>query len=118
RLARFAKAFEMRVLGIRRNPSVGSEAADAVHDLGALPTLLPQADVVVLACPLTKETMHIIDADALGLMKRSALLVNVARGRCVDEAALVRALAAGRIAGAAIDVTVEEPLPADSPLWD
>ena len=80
--------------------------------------LLPQADLVALTCPLTKETESLIDAEALGRMKRSAFLVNVARGRCVDQDALVAALTAGRIAGAAIDVTAEEPLAASSPLWD
>jgi len=79
--------------------------------------LLPQADVVVLTCPLTKETENLIDGEALRRMKRSAILVNCARGRCVDEAALVQALESGTIAGAGIDVTGEEPLPASSPLW-
>jgi D-2-hydroxyacid dehydrogenase (NADP+) len=118
RLAKLAKAFDLNVVGFRRNPAAGKGAADSVHDLSALRSLLPEADVVALTCPLTKETENLIDAEALGLMKRSAFLVNVARGRCVDEAALVAALRQGRIAGAAIDVTAEEPLAASSPLWD
>ncbi len=118
RLAKLAKAFEMNVVGIRRDPVSGKGAADSVHDLSAMKELLPQADLVALTCPLTKETENLIDAEALGRMKRSALLVNVARGRCVDQDALVAALTAGRIAGAAIDVTAEEPLAASSPLWD
>ena len=73
---------------------------------------------MALTCPLTKETEGLIGARALGLMKPSAYLINVARGRVVDEAALVAALGAGRIAGAALDCVVEEPLPASSPLWD
>ena len=73
---------------------------------------------MALTCPLTKETENLIDAAALAAMKQSAYLVNAARGRCVDEPALIRALTAGRIAGAAIDVTAEEPLAASSPLWD
>jgi phosphoglycerate dehydrogenase-like enzyme len=80
--------------------------------------VLPEADFVALCCPLTEETDRLIDADAFAHMKKSAFLVNVARGRCVDEAALIEALRAGRIAGAAIDVAVDEPLPAASPLWD
>ena len=80
-------------------------------------SLLPDADFVVLTCPLTEETENLIDATALGLMRPSAHLVNVARGRIVDEAALVAALAARRIAGAGIDVTAEEPLMPSSPLW-
>jgi len=79
--------------------------------------VLPAADYVALCCPLTPETENLIDGAALALMKPSAYLVNVARGRVVDEAALVAALAARRIAGAGIDVTVEEPLAATSPLW-
>jgi phosphoglycerate dehydrogenase-like enzyme len=82
-----------------------------------LKLLLPEADYVVLACPLTQETENLIDAAALALMKPAAYLINVARGRVVDEAALVEALATKRIAGAALDVTVEEPLAPTSPLW-
>ena len=117
RLARLAKAFDMRVVGLRRDPSLGPGAADAVQPMSALKSLLPAADVVALTCPLTPETERLIDADALGLMKSSAHLVNVARGRVVDEPALIAALAAHRIAGAALDVTAEEPPPPDSPLW-
>jgi phosphoglycerate dehydrogenase-like enzyme len=117
RLARLAKAFDMRVVGLRRNPAAGGGAADAVHGMGELKSLLPEADFVVLSCPLTPETEGLIDADALAQMKPSAHLVNVARGRVVDEAALVEALSARCIAGAALDVTVEEPLMPTSPLW-
>jgi len=118
RLARLANAFEMRVIGLRRDPSNGTGAADAVHRMGELGALLPEADFVALTCPLVKETENLIDAAALGAMKRSAFLINVARGRCVDEAALIGALSEGRIAGAALDVTAEEPLAPASPLWD
>lgn len=117
RLAQLAKAFDMRVVGLRRDPAAGRGAADAVYTMSELKTLLPRADFVVLTCPLTKETEKLIDADALGRMKPSAHLVNVARGRVVDEVALAEALAARRIAGAAIDVATEEPLAASSPLW-
>ena len=103
---------------MRQNPANGAGAADEVHGLGALGGLLPQADFVALTCPLVKETENLIDAAALGRMRRGAFLVNAARGRCVDEAALVDALTEGRIAGAAIDVTVEEPLAPASPLWN
>ena len=85
--------------------------------MSELNLLLPEADFVVLACPLTKETENLVDAEALGRMKPSAYLVNVARGRVVDETALVETLAARCIAGAGIDVTAEEPLAPDSPLW-
>jgi phosphoglycerate dehydrogenase-like enzyme len=118
RLAQLAQAFGLRVIGIKRNPATGGEAADSVHALTDLKTLLPQADFIVLTCPLNAETEKVIDADAFSRMKRSAYLVNVARGRCVDEFALINALQDQRIAGAAIDVMEEEPLPATSPLWD
>jgi len=118
RLARLAKAFDMRVIGLRRDPANGVGAADAVHRMGELKALLPEADFVALTCPLVKETENLIDGAALGAMKGSAFLINVARGRCVDEVALTRALSEGRIAGAALDVAVEEPLAAASPLWD
>jgi D-2-hydroxyacid dehydrogenase (NADP+) len=117
RLAHLAKAFDMRVLGLRRNPASGRGAADAVHAMGEFKSLLTEADFVALTCPLTEETEKLLDAEALGRMKPSAYLVNVSRGRVVDEVALVDALAARRIAGAGIDVTVEEPLPQNSPLW-
>ena len=117
RLARLAKAFDLRVAGIRRDPSAGGNGADSVHGMDELAALLPQADFVALACPLTPETEGLIGARALGLMKRSAFLVNVARGRCVDEAALIDALGKGRIAGAGLDCFHDEPLPPSSPLW-
>jgi phosphoglycerate dehydrogenase-like enzyme len=117
RLARLGKAFHMRVVGIRRDPRGGHNGADEVHGLGLLKALLPQADFVALTCPLTPETEGLIDAEALDLMRPSAHLINVARGRVCVEAAVVEALAGGRVAGAALDCTEAEPLAADSPLW-
>lgn len=117
RLAHLAKAFDLRVVGVKRDPSTGKGDADAVHGMTDLRTLLPQADFVALTCPLTQETENIMDAAAFAAMKPSAFLINGARGRCVNEAALIEALKTKRIAGAAIDVTVDEPLPATSPLW-
>ena len=118
RLATLAKAFRMRAIGIKRDPSKGGEAADSVHGFSELKAILPQADFVALTCPLTKETEKVIDTDAFSRMKKSAYLINAARGRCVDEAALIKALQDKKIAGAGIDVTVEEPLSPSSPLWD
>jgi phosphoglycerate dehydrogenase-like enzyme len=116
RLAELARAFEMRVIGLRRDAAVGGPA-DEVRPMSDLRAVLPQADFVALCCPLTPETERLVDGAALALMQPSAYLVNVARGRVVDEPALIEALNAGRIAGAALDVTVEEPLPPESPLW-
>lgn len=117
RVAQLAKAFDMRVVALRQNPAAGPGPADTVHATRDFKSLLPQADFVALCCPLTPETENLVDADALATMKPSAYLVNVARGRVVDETALIAALAAYKIAGAGIDVTVEEPLAQDSPLW-
>lgn len=117
RLAGLAKAFDMRVIGTRRDPAAGPNGADAVHGMAELHRVLPEADFVVLTCPLTSETQGLVDAAALARMKPTAHLVNVARGGCVVEPDLIAALEAGRIEGAALDTTAEEPLPPDSPLW-
>jgi phosphoglycerate dehydrogenase-like enzyme len=117
RLAQLAKAFDMQVVGFRRDPSAGRGAADSVHALAALPDFLPRADFVALTCPLTDETRGVIDAKALRLMPPGGFVVNCARGPCVVEADLVAALRDGRLAGAAVDTTDPEPPPPDSPLW-
>jgi phosphoglycerate dehydrogenase-like enzyme len=108
----------MRVIGFRRNTSAGKGSADEVRSIAELKGMLPQADIVALCCPLTDETRNLIDGEAFSRMKPSSYLINVARGPCVEEAALIKALMDGQIAGAGIDVTVEEPLPASSALWD
>jgi phosphoglycerate dehydrogenase-like enzyme len=118
RIARLCKALGMRVIGVRRDPTQGVDGADEVHGFRDLPRLAPRADFLVLACPLTDETRNLVDAAVLAAMKPTARIVNVARGRVVDEPALVAALREGRIGGAALDVTADEPLPQDSPLWD
>ena len=116
RLAAIASAFGMRVIGVRRR--TGSEPnVETIVPPTELHAALAQADFVALTCPLTPETEGLIDAAALAAMKPSAYLINVARGRVVDEPALIAALEAGRIAGAGIDCVYEEPLPASSPLW-
>jgi phosphoglycerate dehydrogenase-like enzyme len=117
RLARLAKAFGMRVIATRRNPAAGAADADTIVGNERLHEMLKQADAVAITCPLTPETESMIDAAALAVMRPTAHLINVARGRIVDEAALIRALKEKRIAAAGLDVTVEEPLPAASPLW-
>ncbi|MHC8504200.1 D-2-hydroxyacid dehydrogenase [Pseudonocardia bannensis] len=96
---------------------VGRRPADGVHGIDELDALLPEADFLVLAAPLTDRTRGLLDAAALGLLKPTARVVNVGRGALVVQSDLVDALAAGRIAGAALDVFETEPLPADSPLW-
>ena len=117
RLATLAKAFDMRVIGIRQDPAKGAGAADQVVAEDGLVNLLHLADFVALTCPLTPRTENLIDARAFAAMKPSACLVNVARGKVVNEPSLVEALNQKRIAGAALDCTWEEPLPATSALW-
>jgi D-2-hydroxyacid dehydrogenase (NADP+) len=117
-LASLAKAFGMRVIGTKRDPGSGGGSADDVFSNGRLGEILPLADFVALTCPLTPQTEGLINAQALARMKPSAYLINVARGKVADEAALIAALNEGRIAGAGLDCTAEEPLPNGSPLWD
>jgi D-2-hydroxyacid dehydrogenase (NADP+) len=116
-LAMLARAFGMKVIGIRRDPAQGANGADAIHGMGELVKLVPQADIVALACALTPETTGLMSAAAFAAMKPSAVFVNVARGKVADEEALIDTLRNNRIWAAAIDVTAEEPLAAESPLW-
>lgn len=118
RLAKLAKAFEMTVIGVKRNTAVPVSHVDELHTPDRFRDLLPRVDFTALTCPLTPQTRNLIDAAALAAMKPSSYLINVARGGCVDEPALIDALRTGAIAGAGIDVTVEEPLAKDSPLWE
>jgi phosphoglycerate dehydrogenase-like enzyme len=114
-IGRIAGAFGMRVLA--HSPRLTAEAAAAAGaDRADLDQLLQTADVVCIACPLTSETWHLIDADRIALMKESAFLVNISRGAIVDQEALVEALASRRIAGAGLDVFEEEPPSSDDPL--
>ncbi|MEU7742193.1 D-glycerate dehydrogenase [Nonomuraea sp. NPDC049158] len=107
-VARRARAFDMEILATPTSSPLPEDDERGVEFV-ELPELLERADVVSLHCPLTPATRHLIDADALGRMKRTAILVNTARGGIVDEDALVRALRAGTIAGAALDVFEGEP---------
>jgi D-3-phosphoglycerate dehydrogenase len=115
-LARLLKGFGCTILYNKRHPLDASEEAALSARHAAMPDLLARADVVFLHCPLTPETTNLIDKAAFAAMKRTAVLVNVARGGVVDETALVEALRSGAIAGAAMDVFSVEPLPANSGL--
>lgn len=118
RVAALGRAFGMRVIATKRDPAAGHSAADLALPPQRLLELLREADFVVLNCPLTAETRGIINRETLALMKPSACLINVARGACVDEPALIDALRSGKIAGAALDHFIEDPLPPSSPFWD
>ena len=117
-LAKLAKAFDMKVVGIRRDPQAGANGADSIHGMADLVKLLPEADFVALTCALTPETTGLMSAAAFAAMKPSSVFVNVARGKVADEAALIATMKAGSIWAAALDVTADEPLPAASPLWE
>ena len=106
----------LRVTAVRRSAGT-DESGVACVAYGDLHTVLPHADWLVLACPLTPLTHGLVDAAVLARLPATAHIVNVARGEVVDESALVDALRAGRLSGAFLDVVAHEPLPADSPLW-
>ena len=116
-LAKLAKAFDMKVIGVRRDPKAGTNGADEIYGMEDVVNLVPQADIVVLTCALTPETTGLMSAAAFAAMKPSSVFVNVARGKVADEAALINTMEGNKIWAAALDVTAEEPLPAASPLW-
>jgi phosphoglycerate dehydrogenase-like enzyme len=116
-LARRVRPLGMKIWAVTRSGSGDAKLADRVLPVRRLDEFLRQADYVVLAAPETPETLHMIGARQLAAMKPTAFLVNVARGSLVDEAALAAALEQRAIAGAALDVAQDEPLPPESPLW-
>lgn len=116
-VGRRAKAFGARVTGVRRTPAP-HPSADQIATQSELPRLLPDADVVVLAAPLTPETRGLVDAGFVAAMKPRSVLVNVGRGGLVDEAALLAGLDAGIPEHAILDVFQTEPLPPDSRFWE
>ena len=117
-IARLARALGLRVSGIRRSPRRAADHVDELYPPPMLLDVLPRADWLVLSCPLTEQTHHLIDAAALRRLPATAHIINVARGEVVEEAALIAALQQGRLAGAYLDVFAEEPLPPSSPLWN
>jgi len=117
-LARKAHALGLHVLATRRHPGDSPAYVDRLLPPVALPELLIASDHVALCLPLTSETRGIIGAGELAQMKHSAYIYNIGRGELIAQDALIAALRAGTIAGAGLDVTTPEPLPADSPLWD
>jgi phosphoglycerate dehydrogenase-like enzyme len=117
RTAAIASALGMRVLGIRRDPARDAPGVAAMYAPDRLLDLLPEADFVVLTAPLSRATQGMIGERELRAMKDTAYIVNIGRGGTIQEHALIQALREGWIAGAGLDVFVEEPLPASSPLW-
>lgn len=115
--AEYCQFFGARVLGVKRDPTEKPDSVDEIYGPGDLSAVLPEADYLVLATPLTDETRGMIDAEALATLPADAVLVNVGRGEVVVQDALVSALESGHLGGAALDVFEEEPLPEESPLW-
>jgi phosphoglycerate dehydrogenase-like enzyme len=117
--ALLAKPLGVKIHALRRNPerSAADQLLDRIFPAGKLHEMLGEIDILLAAAPLTPETHHLISDEAFQAMKPSAMVINVGRGPVIHEAALIRALQAKQIAGAALDVFEEEPLPADSPLW-
>jgi len=113
-----AKALGMRVLAVRENPTKGPAGADAVYSGAQLNEVLPQADYVLLCAPITPDTTGMMNRERLALMKPDAFLLNVSRGPLIDEPALLDTLRRRAIAGAALDVLIEEPLLPESPFWE
>lgn len=114
-IAAYARPFGLRLIGVSSRTRV--EGFDEVHPRARLAETAARADFLVIVAPYTPETHHLVDARVLAAMPPHAYLINIARGKLVDEAALIAALRSHRIAGAALDVFEAEPLPAASPLW-
>ncbi|KAF5840020.1 D-isomer specific 2-hydroxyacid dehydrogenase [Dunaliella salina] len=120
--ARLARAFKMHVVGLRRRAELSEEEkqeglVDAMYTPSQLTELMSQSDYVVMSTPLTPQTEKLVNAAAIAAMKPNAVFINIGRGKCVDEEALIKALKSRRIRGAGLDVFATEPLPTESELW-
>ena len=115
-IARKCKLLGMRVIGAKRTP-IKSEWLDECYSMSELDKLLEQSDFVILILPLTKETKNLMSTPQFAKMKNTAYLINLARGAIVDDEALLKALDAGELAGAGLDIFTKEPLDENSPFW-
>ncbi len=111
------RAFGMSITGIRRSPAP-THGFDRIFGMDMLGELLPETDLLICCLPHTPETIGLLSASRIALLKRGALIVNVGRGSLIDESALISTLKNGRLSGAVLDVFALEPLPESSPLWD
>jgi phosphoglycerate dehydrogenase-like enzyme len=116
-IARIMRALGSHVIGVSRTGAPDS-GADEMQPIGKLDDVLRRSDSIMISLPLDSATQHLINARTLGLCKKNAVIVNIARGGLIDQIALTQALKAGTIAGAGLDVTDPEPLPPEHPLWD
>ena len=117
-VARLASSFRANVIAVKQNLNNKPDFVDRLYSIDQLEQALPNADFVVLTLPLTHKTRYLFDMKKFRLMKKSSILINIGRGGLVNEKELIEALDKKIIAGAALDVTEEEPLPKESPLWD
>lgn len=116
-IAKLLSCVGMRVTGVARSERTDDPDFGRVFSSNKLPELLPESDFVIISAPLTEETRGMFGPDEFALFKPGARLINIGRGPIVQEKALIEALHSGQVAGAALDVFEEEPLPAESPLW-
>lgn len=117
RIGAFLRLLGLKLIVVRKNPPQAAEEGVEMVSFASLSTVLPRADWLLLACPLTAQTHGLVDHQALAMLPAGACLINVARGEVVVEPALIEALRAGRLGGAYLDVFEHEPLASDSPLW-
>jgi D-3-phosphoglycerate dehydrogenase len=117
-LARVLKPFETTILATDWYPENKPTEVDELHPANALEEILPRCDILILAAPLNDHTRGMIDERRLRLLPKEAVIVNMARGPLIVESDLAKVLTSGHLWGAAIDVTEEEPLPTESPLWE
>lgn len=117
-MAKRAKGFDMHVIAVDAYRTEKPENVDELMPIEQLANMMSRVDVVMIACPLTEETRGLINASNLSVMQPTAFFINVARGPIVNEPELIEVLQARKIAGAGLDVTEIEPLPAESPLWE
>lgn len=118
RVAEYAKAFDMTVIGTKQDTSSVTDAVDDIYNPADLDAVLPRSDYLVVACPLTDETRELIGVNELDELPDDAVVVNIGRGAVLNQDALVTALEDGMIRAAGLDVFDPEPLPEDSPLWE
>ena len=116
--AKLCQGLGARTIGLKRKAAGPIDGFDEVRAMDALDALLPQADVVALTLPHSPQTAGLMNAARIALMKDDAILISAGRGTVLDQDALAEAMGAGKLWGAALDVTDPEPLPPDSPLWD
>ena len=116
--ARLCQALGAHTVGLRRTVGDCPQGMDSIHSIDDLDAWLPKVDVVALTLPHSAQTIGLMDARRLGLMKQGSILISAGRGSVLNQDALISALESDHLWGAALDVTTPEPLPADHPLWD